>query len=150
MVMRAWANNFDKPDFWNPQVRAPICFNAAAARSILPPYLKRTEWAFSGTSKQEMLKRVQTALATHEIAAPDTGSMAYMLSKGGYLGDDVRGHWHPHLMFYLPRTAAAEWGANIGKASAVFADADSLEPQTVFFVPVTRWSDGALDEMAAH
>jgi hypothetical protein len=150
MVMRSWSNNFDSPDFWNPKVRAPICFNAAAARSILPPYLKRTEWALSGASKQEILKRVQTALAAHEIAAPDTGSMAYMLSKDGYLNDDVAGHWHPHVMFYLPRTSVAQWGANIGKTSTIFADPDALEPQTVFFVPVKRWSDGTMDEMSAH
>jgi len=150
MVMRAWANNFDSPDFWNPKLRAPVCFNAAAAHSILPPYLKRTEWALAGASRQVMLERARAALAAHEIPPPDIGSMAYMLSKDGYLGDDVRGHWHPHLMFYLPKTSAAAWGANIGKASAVFADAAALEPQTVFFVPVTRWSDGTLDEMASH
>jgi hypothetical protein len=150
LVMRAWANNFDSADFWNPKVRSPVCFNAAAARSILPPYLKRTAWAVSGASRQEMLERTRTALAAHEIPAPDTGSMAYMLSKDGYLGDEVKGHWHPHLMFYLPRTAPAEWGANIGASSAIFADDAALEPQTVFFVPVSRWSDGTRDEMAAH
>ena len=97
-----------------------------------------------------MLRRTQAALAANEIPVPDTGSMAYMLSKDSYLGDDVRGHWHPHLMFYLPRTPVAEWGANIGAASAVFGDSDALEPQTVFFVPVMRWSDGTIDPMSTH
>src|SRR5271166_3943635 len=36
-------NGFDDPEFWNPKVRAPHCFNAAAARSVLPAYLERTE-----------------------------------------------------------------------------------------------------------
>ena len=48
IVERAWSNNYDKPDFWNPKVRQPHCFNQAAARSVLPAYLKRTEWVHGG------------------------------------------------------------------------------------------------------
>ncbi len=50
IVERAWANEYDSAEFWNPKVRAPICFNAAAARSVLPGYLRRTEWALTGAS----------------------------------------------------------------------------------------------------
>src|SRR5579864_8828370 len=57
LVERPWAKNFDSPDFWDPKVRAPHCFNAAAAHSVLPTYLKRTEWAVAGVSKAEMRKR---------------------------------------------------------------------------------------------
>jgi len=35
-VERAWMNLFDNPEFWNPRVRAAICFNPPAARSVLP------------------------------------------------------------------------------------------------------------------
>jgi hypothetical protein len=35
------------PDFWNPKFRAPICFNPAAARTVLPAYLERTKWALA-------------------------------------------------------------------------------------------------------
>lgn len=146
IVVRAWANQYDSRDFWNPRVRAPHCFNAPAARSVLPTYLKRTEWVVSGVSKSEMLARTQAALAAHEIPAPEGGSIAYMLAKDGYLGDDVRGHWHPHLMFYLPRTPPTQWGANL-KGSPIYADSGGLEPLSVFFVPVARWSDGTPDEM---
>src|SRR6478672_1086103 len=48
IVERAWANEYDDADFWNPKIRGPICFNAAAARSVLPGYLRRTEWALAG------------------------------------------------------------------------------------------------------
>src|SRR5215813_8773003 len=27
VVVRSWDNNFDSPDFWNPKLRAPQCFN---------------------------------------------------------------------------------------------------------------------------
>lgn len=146
LVERPWANNFDSPDFWNPKVRAPHCFNAAAAHSVLPTYLKRTEWALAGVSKAEMRKRIQSALATDQIPVPEVGSIAYMMSKDGYLNDEVGGHWHPHLMFYLPRTAVAEWGADV-KDSPIHGDSNALEPWTVFAVPVTRWSDGTRADM---
>jgi hypothetical protein len=140
LVLRAWADGFDDPGFWNPTVRAPICYNPAAARTVLPTNLKRAQWALAGVSRTEMADRTKTAIAAHEIAAPEVGAMSYMLSNKGYLNDQD-GHWHPHLMFFLPRMAPAQWGANT-RGGAVFGDAGSLEPLTVFFVPVTRWSDG--------
>jgi hypothetical protein len=146
VIERAWANDFDNSDFWNPRVRAPHCFNPAAARSVLPTYLKRTEWALAGVSKDEMVVRTKAALAAKQIKEPEPGAMAYMMSKRGYLGDDVGGHWHPHLMFYLPRTSASSWGAN-APGSPVFASTGALEPVTVFFLPVGKWSDGTAEEM---
>jgi hypothetical protein len=35
VVQRSWIAGFDDPDFWNPKLRAPICFNQPAAPSIL-------------------------------------------------------------------------------------------------------------------
>jgi len=45
LIVRAWANNFDSGEFWNPKVRAPHCFNPAAVRSVLPTYLRRTRYS---------------------------------------------------------------------------------------------------------
>jgi hypothetical protein len=148
IVERAWSNNYDKPDFWNPKVRQPHCFNQAAARSVLPAYLKRTEWVLAGLSRSEMFDRTKTAVAAHEFGPPELGSMVYMMSKDTYLADGV-GHWYPHLMFLLPRTSAQEWGADL-KGSPVFSDSTFLEPLTIFFVPVTRWSDGTLADVSSH
>jgi hypothetical protein len=92
-----------------------------------------------------MRERTQAALTAHEIPPPETGSMAYMLGKDGYLSDDVHGHWHPHVMLYLPRTAPSTWGAN-AKGSPIFADAAGLVPVTVLFIPVAHWSDGTPDD----
>jgi hypothetical protein len=33
LVERSWAKTTDDPEFWSPKVRAPICVNAAAART---------------------------------------------------------------------------------------------------------------------
>jgi hypothetical protein len=148
IVERGWSNNYDMPDFWNPRVRQPHCFNQPAARSALPAYLKRTEWVLAGLSRSEMFDRTKAAVAAHQFGPPELGSMVYMMSKNTYLADGV-GHWYPHLMFLLPRTSAQEWGADL-KDSPVFSDSTFLEPLTIFFVPVTRWSDGTLADVPSH
>src|SRR6202035_110765 len=48
VVERAWMSPSDHPQFWNPKLRGPICFNPAATRSILPLTIKRTEWVLAG------------------------------------------------------------------------------------------------------
>jgi hypothetical protein len=145
LVLRAWASGFGDAGFWNPKMRAPICYNPAAARSVLPTDLRRAQWALAGVSKAEMVERTKAAIAAQVIVPPEIGAMSYMLSKDGYL-NDRDGHWHPHLMFFLPRMAPAQWGANLAGAG-VNGDESSLEPLTVFFVPVPHWSDGTSGTM---
>ncbi len=140
LVLRAWSGGFDDPEFWNPKARSPICYNPAAVRSVMPTDLVRTRWVLAGASRTEMIDRTKAAIAAHKIKAPEVGAMSYMISKSGYL-NDRDGHWHPHLMFFLPRMKPAQWGANT-PGGAVMADDTSLEPLTVFFVPVQKWSDG--------
>jgi hypothetical protein len=41
VVQRSWSAGIDDPDFWNPKLRAPICFNPPAARFNLPLMIKR-------------------------------------------------------------------------------------------------------------
>jgi len=43
IVERSWTSPIDDPGFWNPKGRAPLCLNAAAARSYLPRTIKKTE-----------------------------------------------------------------------------------------------------------
>ena len=43
MVERSWTAPIDDPDFWNPKGRAPMCLNAAAARSYLPRTIRKTD-----------------------------------------------------------------------------------------------------------
>jgi hypothetical protein len=75
IVQRAWADGFEDPEFWNPKPRAPLCLNAAAARSVLPTYLRRTEWVLAGVSKDEIAKRTKAAIADKTIPQPETGAM---------------------------------------------------------------------------
>jgi hypothetical protein len=144
VVERAWANDFGKPEFWNPKVRSPFCYNAAGARSVLPIYLNRTKWALAGVSEAKMEERSEKEPAASGIRTPEVGAMVYMLSKDGYLGDDVKGPWHPHVMFLLPHTPAAAWGANFANSPVSVNDAPTA-PVTVFVVQVGHWGDGTPD-----
>ena len=66
--------------------------------------------------------------------------MSYMMSKDGYLGDAAAGPWHPHVMFYVPRTEASLWGANL--PGSPVASNSGGEDTTIFFIMVANWSDG--------
>ncbi len=147
LVDRSWQSPFDHPEFWNPKLRGPICFNAPAARSVLPVQFKLTELALAGLTREAMLQRVKEAIARREFGPPEVGAMAYMMSPRQYL-NDAAGHWHPHLMIYLPgEMNGAVWGANLQSGSAVYGGGEDLPgggrmPWTTFFVPVPTWSDG--------
>ena len=149
LVERSRASGLGDAEFWNPKLRAPICLNAAAVRSVLPTYLRRTQWVLAGASRADIVARTKAALDARRTPAPEIGAMSYMMSKDGYL-NDRDGPWRPHLMFFLPRMAPAEWGANV-QGGAVIGDGGSdLEPITTFFVPLAKWSDGAPAQMGAQ
>ncbi len=140
MVLRSWAAGTDEPDFWNPKIRAAICMNPAAARSYVPVNVKRTELILAGRSKTELVAGLKRAFDKNELSAPAPGAMCYMMSKDSYLSDRDA-HWHPHLMFFVPQTAAAAWGANADGSPLLAAD-DPENRQTIFLLPVGEWSDG--------
>jgi hypothetical protein len=144
LVERSWMSPFDSPEFWNPRIRGPICYNPAAVRSILPYTFNRTNLAFAGLSKAQMRASIGARLAQNGLPAPAPGAMSYMMSKGGDLGDAV-GHWYPHLMFHLRTASAATWGANVDGSPVMFNSQyrDMPEQETIFMVPVGHWSDGS-------
>ena len=74
LVARSWAAGVDDPEFWNPKVRAPICLNAAAARSYLPHLRKKSEWALAGLSKVQISEKLKAAFDNKELTPPEPGS----------------------------------------------------------------------------
>jgi hypothetical protein len=142
IVERSWGAATDEPDFWNPKVRAPICFNPPAARTFVPIFLMKTRLVIAGKSKAEIVAATASALDKKELPGLEPGAMCYMLSKQQYLND--RGmSWHPHLMFLVAGDAAKSWGADL-PGSPVMAAADPEERVTIFLVWVGKWSDGTL------
>jgi hypothetical protein len=114
VVERSWTAGIDDPDFWNPKLRAPICFNAPVARSYLPRTIKKTELVIAGRTKTQMFDTIAAAIDKKELPAPEPGAMCYMMSKQDYL-NDRDGHWRPHLMFSF-RKPIPKSGAQIFQA----------------------------------
>lgn len=142
LVQRSWEGNFGNRDFWNPEVRTPMCYNAAAAHSLLREFLERTDWVLAGMSTAQMAKRTRWV-------PPIKGSMAYMMSRRQVICSDAGcSRWYPHLMFFFPTDAAPDWGAN-QNGGPVFSG--RFDPRTaVLFVLVPTWSDGTPSVTGGH
>ncbi len=145
MVERSWMSPFNSAQFWNPKVRVPQCFNPAAARTILPLIIKRTEMVLAGLSKSQMIDGIKAAYDNKELPSPEPGAMCYMMSRAGYLNDAL-GHYVPHLMFYFPLTDKSSWGADLPDSPVTLNPQfqGGPEPITEFVIPVGKWSDGTV------
>jgi hypothetical protein len=148
IVERSWGAATDHPEFWNPKVRGPICFNPPSARTFMPIYMMKTKLMLAGKSKAEIVQATASALDKKELPALEPGAMCYMMSKRQYLSDQGMS-WHPHLMFFVPGEAAKSWGADLAGSPVLAAD-DPEERVTIMMVPVGTWSDGTLAPPMAH
>jgi hypothetical protein len=148
IVERSWGKPTDDPEFWNSKVRAPHCFNAAASRTFLPIYLKKTKLVLAGKSKAQILDATMSAIRDQELPALAPGAMCYMMAKRQYLSDADMS-WHPHLMFFVSGDAVKSWGANL-PGSPVIAANDPEERVTIFMVLTGAWSDGTPGPSMTH
>lgn len=143
LVERSWGSATTDPEFWNPEIRGPICFNPPAASTFVPVYLMKTKLVLAGKSKMEIAQAIASAFEKKELPALAPGAMCYMLSKQQSLNDGPlnRRHWYPHLMFFVSGDAVPSWGGNL-PGSPIIAVNDPEERATVFMVLVSHWSDG--------
>ncbi|HEY6249591.1 MAG TPA: hypothetical protein VI685_06495 [Candidatus Angelobacter sp.] len=142
-VERGWMSPSDAPEFWNPRIRGPICFNPPAARSVLPTTYKRTEMVLAGRTKTEIIEGNRAAFEKGELPPLESGAMSYMMSKSAYL-TDAEDHNLAHLMFYAPPLEGKAWGADLPKSPVMLIPQfKGAQPIDVFIVPVGRWSDGS-------
>lgn len=150
VVERSWMSPFDAPEFWNPKMRGPICFNPQAARTILPLTIKRTELVLAGLTKAQIADGIKL-FVKNDLPALEVGAMCYMMSAQAYLGDRP-GHWVPHLMFYVPQADSSTWGADLDGSPVLLNPQfqGAPEPLTVFMIPVSSWSDGTAAPTDAH
>ena len=137
-VFRSFAAGVDDPNFWNPHIRAPQCFNPPAARTVLPPMLRQADLAIRGTPPAQIPAAIGRA-------SPANGSMVYMMSPRQYLDPSHEAHhWLPHLMlFYDHGESPGTWGA--GDYSMPVVDLSASDPHANMLqlvIPVRRWSDG--------
>lgn len=146
LVERPWMQPYNKSNFWNVRFQAPVCYNAAASKSVLLYTFKRTELALHGATKAQIEQTMSAAIGSKTLPAPAPDAMGYMMSKDQYI-DDAAKAWYPHVMFYMPRADMANtgeiWGADRLRSPIVYDNVDVMpEPWAQFFIPVSHWSDG--------
>jgi len=142
LVERGWMSGADAPEFWNPKIRGPICFNPPAARSILPITYFRTQLVIAGKSEAQIMEACKEAFASKELPGLEPGAMSYMMSKAAYLTDHGD-HKLAHVMFYTPEMVGEVWGADVSNSPIMLGNQfTSGEPVSTFIVAVPEWSDG--------
>ena len=83
VVERSWTAPAEDPNFWNPKLRGPICFNPPAVRTYLPLTIRKTELVLAGHSKAQMFEEMKAAFDKKELPTLESGAMCYMMSKQG-------------------------------------------------------------------
>jgi len=86
--------------------------SVVSARTYLPITIKKTERILAGRSKAQMFEGIKIAFDKKELPPLESGAMCYMMSEQSYLSDHD-GHWHPHLMFFVPLKDSSAMGRKL-------------------------------------
>ena len=140
MVMRSWtAPTFTPVPFRNfvyeSKIRAPICFDPVASRTVMPYYELRTKLGMEGKDTDAIGRGVAMAYALGILPKREGVSFAYMWSADQYLGPGI-GAWRPHIMVFAPYYKNAMVGGNEFGGSAPQVTDDEGTPFTVVVIPV--------------
>lgn len=139
MVLRGWAAPTYTPAqlrdlVYDAKTRAPICFDPKASQIVMPYYELRSKLAMQGETPDHIAEQVQAAYAKGQLPQRDGVSFGYMWSADQILGP--AGHWHPHMMLFLPYARNHEFGdPPFGSMLPAISD-DEGTPFAVVVVPV--------------
>ena len=104
LVMRGWSGVHFSPDThataYDAKLRAPICFDPIAARTILPQEELRANLGLKGVAPAAIAQELAFAYASGKLPKMEGVAFGYMWSRDQALGVDE--NWHPHMMIYAP------------------------------------------------
>jgi hypothetical protein len=140
MVMRGWsAPTYTPMPFrdlvYDAKVRAPICFDRKAARTVMPYYELRSKLGMAGKTPDQIAEGLQAAYVKGELPKRGGVSFAYMWSADQHLATGI-GHWHPHLMVFCPYYENAMLGGNEPGGPLPQVTDDAGTPFAVIVIPV--------------
>ena len=140
MVMRGFAAPTYTPAqlrdlVYDSALRAPICFDPSAARTVMPFYELRTKLGMEGKAPEQIAAGVRAAYAKGELPKRNEVSYAYMWSADQNLGGGV-GHWHPHMMVFSPYYENSFLGNSPFGAPLPQVTDDAGTPFAVVVIPV--------------
>jgi len=116
IVMRGWAaaTSATAPErdlVYYAQLRAPICFDPVASRTVLPLQELQAKLGMEGKGPDQIAEAVQAAFTKGELPRMEAVAFAYMFSADQDLGLGL-GAWHPHMMVYTPYYENSMLGGN--------------------------------------
>jgi len=140
MVLRAWAAPTYTPAqfrdlVYDATVRAPICFNQGASRTVVPYYELRTRLGMEGRAPDQIAEGLQEAFVRGKLPVRDAVTFAYMWSADQSLGPGI-GAWHPHMMIFAPYYDNSMLGGNDFGSPLPQVSDDAGTPFTVVVIPV--------------
>jgi hypothetical protein len=140
LVMRGWgAPTFTPVQLrdlvYYAKLRAPICFNPVASRTVLPLQELRARLGLEGKTPDQITESVQAAYAKGELPKMEMVAFAYMFSADQDLGPGV-GHWHPHMMVYTPYYENSMLGSNNQPGVLPMVGDDAGTPFAITVIPV--------------
>ena len=105
--MRGWgapafAQVRDRVRVYDAKLRAPICFDPVAARTVLPLQELRAAVGMQGKDPDAIARDVVMAHALGKLPKMEGVAFAYMWSPHQHLGPG--GPFRPHMMIYAPTT----------------------------------------------
>jgi len=101
IVMRGWSVPFIRNPEYYSKMRAPICYDPVASKTVLPYQELCAKLGLAGKDVQTINREVAMAYSLGELPKMETAAFAYMWSADQDLGPGAR-HWHPHMMVYAP------------------------------------------------
>lgn len=144
MVMRGWAG---APTFgpapvrdmivYSSKVRAPVCFDPVASRTVVPYHELRAKLAMAGKDPDEIANEIAQAYAEGKLPRREGVAFAYMWSADMNLGPGI-GAWHPHVMVYTPYYDNTMLGGNAMGSSLPVVGDDAGTAFAVTVIPVSH------------
>lgn len=139
IVMRGWAAATsaiasERELVYYARLRAPICFDPVASRTVLPLQELQTKLGIEGKGPDQIFADVQAAYASGQLPTMEPVAFAYMFSADQDLGPGV-GAWHPHMMVYTPYYQNSMLGGNVVESGLPIVS-DGGTPFAVTVIPV--------------
>lgn len=111
VVLRRFSADFRSDSFEWDGLIAPICYDAYSSSTHMQEQWLRAAMGLRGEPVEAIAAAVNAAYMDGTIPVPDRVAFAYMFSAAQRLSPRI-GHWHPHMMIWVPYATNADLGGN--------------------------------------
>jgi hypothetical protein len=135
LVQRSWSGAPDPKTVYYAKLRAPICFDPVASRTVLPMEELKTQLGLEGKGPEAIAQEAAAAYGLGKLPKMEGVAFAYMWSANQDVGPGF-GAWHPHMMVYAPYYENSMLGGNEVGGIAPFVGEPTKSPFNVVVIRV--------------